>query len=55
MARWYCPKCDALVGDNYITRPTDGAICCPHCKTKCIDFDEIDRAVREYEIQGVSE
>ena len=52
MPRWYCPKCNELVGDHVIQNPATGKLHCRHCETVLVDFDEIDRAVREYEVQG---
>ena len=52
MARLYCATCRELVNDHYSANPATGKLHCRHCETVLVDLDEIDRAVKTYEVQG---
>ena len=52
MARMYCPKCRELNNGHWIQNPATGKLHCRHCETVLVDLDEIDRAVKTYEVQG---
>ena len=52
MARLYCVTCRELVNDHYSANPATGKLHCRHCETVLVDFDEIDRAVKTYEVMA---